>query len=83
MKQDIKKKILSGLSDKNINFKDLRKFIISLGFNERVKGGHHIFTKNDIIEIINLQPLHDGKAKAYQIKQVRRIILKYKLHKGV
>lgn len=33
-----------------------------------------------IIEIMNLQPLPDGKAKSYQVKQVRSIILKYKLH---
>lgn len=54
---------------------------MSLGFDERVKGDHHIFSKADITEIMNLQPLKDGKAKAYQIKQVRSIILKYKLHK--
>ena len=54
---------------------------MSLGFDERVKGDHHIFSKADITEIMNLQPLKGGKAKAYQIKQVRSIILKYKLHK--
>jgi len=54
---------------------------LSLGFDERVKGDHHIFSKADITEIMNLQPLKGGKAKAYQIKQVRSIILKYKLHK--
>jgi hypothetical protein len=32
---------------------------------------------------MNLQPLKGGKAKAYQVKQVRSIILKYKLHKEV
>ncbi|KFD40591.1 toxin HicA, partial [Peptococcaceae bacterium SCADC1_2_3] len=51
--------------------------------NERIKGDHHIFTKEDIIEIINLQPLKDGKAKAYQVKQVRNLILKYKLHRRI
>jgi transposase len=55
--------------------------LLSLGFSERIKGNHHIFTRNDVIEIINLQPLKDGKAKAYQVKQVRNLILKYKLHK--
>ncbi len=76
-------KVLSGLSDKNIRFGDIKKLIISLGFERRVKGDHHVFTKDDIAEIINLQPLQDGKAKAYQVKQVRSIILKYKLHKEV
>jgi hypothetical protein len=75
-------KVLKGLSDRNIRFEDLRRLILGLGFNERVKGDHHIFTKDNIPEIINLQSLRDRKAKAYQVKQVRGIILKYKLHKG-
>jgi hypothetical protein len=37
-----------------------------------------IFTKNDIEEIINLQPI-GSKGKPYQIKQVRNIILRYKI----
>jgi hypothetical protein len=76
-------KILDGLSDKNIRFQDLRKLLISLGFSERISGDHHIFYKEGIEEIINLQPLRNGKAKAYQVKQVRAIILKYKFHAGI
>jgi predicted RNA binding protein YcfA (HicA-like mRNA interferase family) len=72
---------LSELSDKDIRFSDLRKLLLSLGFSERIKGDHYIFTRPDILEIVNLQPLKDGKAKAYQVKQVRNLILKYKLHK--
>jgi len=83
MAKKIIDKVLSGLSDQNIRFEDLRKLLLSLGFDERIKGDHHILTKPDIIEIINIQPLRNGKAKAYQVKQVRNIILKYKLHKGV
>ena len=73
-------KILSGLADKNIRFQDLKKLLKDFGFSVRMKGDHHIFYKEGIEEIINLQPLRDGKAKAYQVKQVRAIILKYKLH---
>ena len=76
-------KILSGISDKNIRFSELRNIIVKLGFDERLKGSHHIFTKTGVEEIINLQPLRDGKAKPYQVKQVRNIILKYKMHKEV
>jgi len=76
-------KLLSGLSDKNIEFRDLRKLMIDLGFKERIKGDHYIFIKADVLEILNLQPLKDGKAKPYQVKQVRNIILKYRLHKEV
>jgi len=73
-------KVLTGLSDKNIRFQDLKKFLNNFGFSERIKGDHHIFYKEGIDEIINLQPLRDGKAKAYQVRQVRGIIFKYKLH---
>lgn len=76
-------KILKGLSDKNIKFRELRETLLELGFAERVKGDHHIFTKDKIIEIINIQPLKDGNAKAYQVKQIRNLILKYKLHREV
>jgi hypothetical protein len=44
----------------------------------RRNGSHHIFYREGVVEIINIQP--DGsKAKAYQIKQIREIVLKYKL----
>ena len=81
MEKRILEKILTGLSDKNIRFSELSNVILSLGFAERIKGDHHIFTRAGVAEIINLQPLKDGRAKAYQVKQVRSIILKYKLHK--
>lgn len=76
-------RLLSGLSDKNIEFKDLERLLIDFGFKEKIKGSHHIFVKINVIEIINLQPLKDGKAKSYQVKQVRNILLKYKLHREV
>ena len=73
-------KILSGVNDKNIRFQDLRKLILHYGFTERIRGDHHIFTKENVFEIINLQPLKDGKAKPYQVKQVRKLFLEYKFH---
>lgn len=70
--------VLDGLSDRNINFNELCNLLKSLGFAEHIRGSHHIFRKEDVIERINLQK--DGtKAKAYQVKQVRNILLKYKL----
>ncbi len=75
-------KVLSGLADRNIRFQDLKKLLNDLGFSVRIKGDHHVFYREGIEEIINLQPLKDGKSKAYQVKQVRIIIFKYKLHKG-
>jgi len=74
----IRDKILLGFSDANIDFDDLCRLLVSYKFNERIKGGHHIFTKDGVEEIINIQPI-GSKAKAYQVKQVRNLILKYKL----
>jgi hypothetical protein len=37
-----------------------------------------VFSREGIDEIINLQPL-GSKAKVYPVKQVRQIILRYKL----
>jgi predicted RNA binding protein YcfA (HicA-like mRNA interferase family) len=74
-------KILSGMADRNIKFGDLRKLLIDMGFEERIKGSHHIFYHQKVVEIINLQPLSGDKAKPYQVKQVRSILLKYKLYK--
>jgi len=53
----------------------------ALGFDERIRGDHHIFTKNGVEEILNIQPIN-AKAKAYQVKQVRNIILKYGFKAG-
>ena len=82
MNRKLLNKVLSGLSDKNLRFNEIAKLLSDFGFSKRIKGDHHIFFKNDVEEISILQPLKDGKAKAYQVKQVRMIILKYKFHKG-
>ena len=73
-------KLLSGSSDTNFNFNELCLLLIRLNFKERIKGSHHIFYRDDIQEIINIQP-DESKAKAYQVKQVRNVIVKYKLVK--
>ena len=70
--------ILRGGSDSNISFKGLCHLLGKMEFDVRIHGDHHIFTKEGIIEILNLQP-RGSKAKAYQVKQVRNLILKYKL----
>ena len=71
-------RILQGTSDANIRFDDLCSLLRHLGFEERIRGSHHIFTKEGVEEILNLQP-KGAKAKAYQVKQVRGVILRYKL----
>lgn len=72
-------KILSGASDKNIKFQELLTILKNFRFEERIKGSHHIFYRKGIEEIINIQADKNGKAKSYQVKQVREIILKYRL----
>lgn len=71
-------KILTVQADNKIKFTDLCNLLKKLGFKERVRGGHHIFRKEGIMEKINLQK--DGShAKPYQVRQVRNLIIKYKL----
>ena len=74
----VREKVLLGASDANVDFGDLRRLLVALGFTERTKGSHHIFAKSGVDEIVNIQP-KGNKAKAYQVKQVRNIILKYRL----
>lgn len=71
-------KVLRGTSDANISFGDLCQLLRRLGFEERTRGSHHIFRKTGVEEKVNLQR-EGSKAKAYQVRQVRAIILKYKL----
>lgn len=72
------RRILEGRSDANIGFQDLRGLLLHLGFEERTKGSHHIFRRADVEDRINLQ--QDGdKAKPYQVRQVRAMILRYRL----
>ncbi|QBQ55495.1 type II toxin-antitoxin system HicA family toxin [Nitrosococcus wardiae] len=50
----------------------------SLGFEERIRGSHHIYRRADVEERLHLQR-EGAKAKPYQIRQVRAVILKYRL----
>ncbi len=74
-------RVLRGASDANLPFSDLCYLLQQLGFDERVRGSHHIFTRGDVQEILNLQP-RNGEAKPYQVRQVRAVILKYRLGGG-
>lgn len=71
-------RIVRGNADANIRFGDLCALLVSLGFAERVRGDHHIFTRDGVTEILNLQP-RGSKAKAYQVKQVRAVLTTYRL----
>ena len=64
------KQILRDDADANISFSGLVHLLKRLGFQERIRGSHHIFTREAVQEILNLQPL-GSKCKPYQVKQVR------------
>ncbi|WP_256206091.1 MULTISPECIES: type II toxin-antitoxin system HicA family toxin [Nitrosomonas] len=67
-----------GSADNDIAFSELCQLLTRLGFIERIKGSHHLFTRENIEEIINLQP-KNSKAKPYQVKQVRILLTKYRM----
>lgn len=71
-------RILLRQGDASIGFHDLCHLLKRLGFAERIQGDHHIFTHPEVTEILNLQP-RDGHAKAYQVKQLRTILINYRL----
>lgn len=73
--------ILMRQGDHNVSFESLCTFLGKLGFDRRIRGDHHIFSMDGVEEILNLQPF-GSKAKAYQVKQVRTVILKYNLNLG-
>jgi hypothetical protein len=79
--QELRLQILQGKSDANIGFEDLRALLLWFGFDERTRGSHHIFRKQGVRELINLQR-EGSKAKAYQVRQVRQMILRYGLEGG-
>jgi len=66
-KEKLLDQILSGRSDANIGFNELLALLRRLGFEERIRGSHHIFIQEGIEEILNLQP-KGAKAKGYQVR---------------
>ena len=73
---------MCGTSDANIPFDEMRQLLRTMGFQERIRGSHHISSKIGIEEILNLQP-KGSKSKSYQVKQIRNVVLKYKLGEQV
>lgn len=70
--------IMSGKKDSNIRFSDLQKVLENAGFSCRIRGDHFIYKRKDIPERINIQP-KGNKAKAYQVKQIRNVFIKYNI----
>ena len=71
-----RKKILQKIlaSSKNIRFSDMVNLVQGFGFTlSRTDGSHHIFTRPDIPELVNLQNIK-GQAKPYQIRQFLKLV---------
>lgn len=69
---------MSGTADNNIDFADLCRFLESLGFEERVQGDHHIFSRVGLAEIVTNQPIRN-RAKAFEVAQARKLIRRHEL----
>ncbi|MFU8822011.1 MAG: type II toxin-antitoxin system HicA family toxin [Gammaproteobacteria bacterium] len=74
-------RIVEGRSDSAIRFSDLLTLLDALGFEQRGRGSHRIFSKDGLREIVTLQP-RGNLAKPYQVRQVRKLILRYRLGLG-
>ena len=71
------RKIIGG--SKNIKFSEMANLVEGFGFKlSRTAGSHHIFTRADIPELVNLQDVK-GQAKPYQIRQFLKLVEKYNL----
>ncbi len=69
--------ILGGSRD--VHFRDMVGLIEGFGFHlSRTNGSHHIFTRPDIPELVNLQNA-EGKAKPYQIRQFLKLVERHSL----
>jgi predicted RNA binding protein YcfA (HicA-like mRNA interferase family) len=63
----------------NIEFNDLVKLLVALGFAEAGgRGSHRVFTRVDVPELINLQE-EKGDAKPYQVRQIATLVRRYDL----
>ena len=71
-------KLIAGRSDSNFSFDELCTLLTKLGYTARkTKGSHILFQRG--ASFINLQPAAGGKAKAYQVRQVRQELQKLNL----
>ncbi len=75
--------LLAGQHDQGLDFSTLCLLLEALGFEKRIRGSHHLFSRVGLIELINIQPAAGNAVKPYQAKQVRVILLKYRLVLGL
>ena len=63
----------------NVAFGDFLDLLAGFGFRlVRTSGRHHVLSRPNVPELINVQPLR-GEAKPYQIRQLLRLVERYNL----
>jgi len=75
--EKVRAALLDADKDYNHRFNDVVGYLEATGWKLRIKGSHRIFTRHGCPFLLNLQPERTGKAKAYQIRQVRQLLLRY------
>lgn len=79
MNKKVYNDVVSGKCDNNIRFADFEKLILDLGFTFKgQKGSHMAFYHNGINERMTIQN-DKSKAKGYQVRQLRQIIIEHNL----
>ena len=64
---------------RGLRFEEFTALVEAFGFKLlRISGSHHIYAHPRVVETANLQPV-DGMAKAYQVRQVLRMIERHGL----
>jgi predicted RNA binding protein YcfA (HicA-like mRNA interferase family) len=79
--EELYEHILMRHADADVSVDELCSLLRHLGFQERITGDHYIFSRPAVEEILNVQP-RGVNAKRYQVKQVREVILRYRLGVG-
>lgn len=76
-KQKLLQRVLANPA--NVAFDDLLTLVRAFGFRlSRVSGSHHIFVRDDMRELVNLQNV-GGRAKPYRVRQFLKLVERYDL----
>ena len=70
--------LMDPAKDHTHRFADLEHCLKATGWVMRQKGSHHIFKRPGVPFLLNLQPESNGKAKAYQVRQIRKALAQIK-----
>ena len=69
-------------SPQNLRFAEACSLAEAFGFRLfRIGGSHHIYVHPEIPELLNLLEVH-GQAKAYQVRQLLRLVERHNLEIG-